>query len=630
MTALRDELLNFRVLDPACGSGNFLYVAYRETKRLEIDLLTKIHDSFGKTAERRVGTTSLVNLHQFYGIDNNVFAVELAKVTLVLAKELSLREMQGTINAVQGELPLQRDWALPLDNLDNNIRCEDALFSDWPEVSAIIGNPPYQSKNKMQKEYGAAYVSRVRARYPDVPGRADYCVYWFRRAHDELPAGGRAGLVGTNTIRQNYSREGGLDYIVQNDGTITEAVSTQVWSGSAVVHVSIVNWIKGQERGKKRLFTQIGDNKASPWEVAELDHISSALSASFDVTTAVSLRANSESAVCYQGQTHGHEGFLLNPVEAAYILRRSKTNGEVIFPYLTADDLLTNKPPQPSRYVIDFYPRDVIAAGRYTAPFERIQETVLPTREVAAKEEEERNAVLLADKPKAKVNHHHQNFLKRWWLLSYPRPELIERLQAFPRYIVCGRVTKRPIFEFICSEIRPNDALQVFTLPDDYSFGILQSDVHWEWFVSRCSTLKGDFRYTSNSVFDTFAWPQSPTLQQLRKVAKAAVELRKLRRQLMEDNEMSLRELYRTLELPGINPLKDAHEKLNVAVREAYGMEQDKNPLSFLLALNDQLAQREASVQPVNGPGLPQVVKDPSEFVTMDCVGMSTTEENEG
>jgi type II restriction/modification system DNA methylase subunit YeeA len=403
LVALRDELLSFRVLDPACGSGNFLYVAYRETKRLEMDLLTKIHESFSKSAERRVGTTSLVNLYQFYGIDNNIFAIELAKVTLVLAKELSLREMQGTINAVQSELPLQRDQVLPLDNLDNNIRRDDALFSDWPEVNAIIGNPPYQSKNKMQKEYGAAYVSRVRARYPEVPGRADYCVYWFRRAHDELPYGGRAGLVGTNTIRQNYSREGGLDYIVQNDGTITEAVSTQVWSGSAVVHVSIVNWIKGQEQGKKRLFTQLGDNKDSPWEVIELDHISSALSASFDVTTAMPLRANSEAAVCFQGQTHGHEGFLLSPAQAAHMLRRSNANEEVIFPYLTADDLLTNKPPRPSRYVIDFHQRDVIAAGRYAAPFEKVQESVLSTREAAAVKEEERNAVLLAENPQARV-----------------------------------------------------------------------------------------------------------------------------------------------------------------------------------------------------------------------------------
>src|SRR5208282_3679472 len=99
--------------------------------------------------------------------------------------------------------------------------------------------PPYQSKNKAQHDLGRAYMNKVRKAYRKVPGQADYCVYWFRRAHDELPEGGRAGFVGTNTIRQNKSRVGGLDYIVEHGGTITEAVSTQVWPGGAVLHVSI-------------------------------------------------------------------------------------------------------------------------------------------------------------------------------------------------------------------------------------------------------------------------------------------------------------------------------------------------------------------------------------------------------
>ena len=115
-------------------------------------------------------------------------------------------------------------------------------------------------KTRCRQEFGRAYVNRVRDHYPEVPGHADYGVYWFRRAHDELEDGCRAGLVGTNTIRQNYSREGGLDYIVGNGGTITEAISSQVWSGDAVVHVSIVNWKKGEEQGPKKLFRQLGDN----------------------------------------------------------------------------------------------------------------------------------------------------------------------------------------------------------------------------------------------------------------------------------------------------------------------------------------------------------------------------------
>ena len=254
LRGLADDLLQFRVLDPACGSGNFLYIAYRELVNLEMEILAKIHDNFGEAARKAVGTASLVKTTQFFGLDREPFAVELAKVTLMLAKRLALAETHDSWFAENNDLPFEFEKPLPLDNLDLNIRCDDALFAAWPTTDVIIGNPPYQSKNKMQQEFGRAYLNRVRDRYPDVPGHADYCVYWFRRAHDELAPGGRAGLVGTNTIRQNYSREGGLDHIVNTGGTITEAVSTQVWSGDAVVHVSIVNWIKGDEPGEKKLF----------------------------------------------------------------------------------------------------------------------------------------------------------------------------------------------------------------------------------------------------------------------------------------------------------------------------------------------------------------------------------------
>jgi type II restriction/modification system DNA methylase subunit YeeA len=176
----------------------------------------------------------------------------------MIAKKFAHDEIITTLAHTQGELLLHGDDALPLDNLDENIRRVDALFCEWPNVEAIIGNPPFQSKNKMIEELGRPYVNNLRAAYPDVPGRADYCVYWFRKAHDNLRPGQRAGLVGTNTIRQNYSRIGGLDYIVNNGGTITEAVSSQVWSGDAVVHVSIVDWVRGEQPGPKRLLRQIG------------------------------------------------------------------------------------------------------------------------------------------------------------------------------------------------------------------------------------------------------------------------------------------------------------------------------------------------------------------------------------
>ncbi|HBI44663.1 MAG TPA: DNA methyltransferase [Planctomycetales bacterium] len=618
---LRQAMLRFRVLDPACGSGNFLYVAYRELKRLELELLEKIYDNFSGRTRELAGGTSLVSASQFFGLDIKQFAVELAKVTLMVGKKLALEECKTRLATGEQHLPFDlTERELPLDNLDENIRCDDALFCAWPAADAIIGNPPYQSKNKMQQELGPDYVQKVRARYPDVPGRADYCVYWFRRAHDELKPGDRAGLVGTNTIRQNYSREGGLDYIVGHGGTITEAVSTAVWSGEAAVHVSIVNWIKGAEAGLKKLIFQKGDNRDSPFEVLELEVINSALSAVMDVTSATRLRVNMECGGCFQGQTHGHEGFLLDLTDAQSLLKRLPKCKDVLFPYLTADEMLGNLDSQPGRFVIDFHRRDVLASRAYDEPFLHLEKTVMQKRQEAAKEEEERNAKVLQDNPNAKVNNHHRNFLNKWWLLSYPRGEMIEKIGGLTRYISCGRVTKRPIFEFISTQIRPSDALAVFAFPDDYSFGVLQSGIHWAWFTAKCSTLTERFRYTSDTVFDTFPWPQAPTSAQARGVADAAVSLRALRRRVMTENQWSLRDLYRTLDLPGKNPLRDAQNDLDAAVRAAYGMKAKADPLAFLLALNQDVAARESAGESVIAPGLPPCVEDAGSFVTDDCI----------
>ena len=529
LLALLKELRRFRVLDPACGSGNFLFVAYRGLREVEQRLLLRLFAQ-DKRQFAKVGLASGISPGNFFGIDVNENAVETAKVTLMLARRLAHREAEKFWADHADELPgldthsLEFERDLPLDNLDDNIRCTDALFAPWPQADAIIGNPPFQSKNKMQQEFGPAYARKVRKAFPGVPGRADFCVYWFRKAHDHLKAGQRAGLVGTNTIRQNYSREGSLDYIVQCGGTITEAVSSQVWSGEAVVNVSLVNWIRQQDvPGDRALYEQLGDNRDSPWRQWRLPRISSALSARLDVTSAKKLAANSASPLCKQGQTPGHRGFLVAPEAASRFLRNEARNREVLWPYLVGKtDLLGLAHPEPTRWIIDFHPRDMLAAARYTELFKIVKDTVLKSRERGACDEEGRNRELEQEDGEETGNRHHRQFLEHWWLLSWPRPELIRVLATLPRYIVCVRVTKRPIFEFVSSQVRPSDALAVFPTPDNYSFGILQSGIHWDWFNARCSTLKRDPRYTSDTVFDTFAWPQSPKPAQIKAVAEVA------------------------------------------------------------------------------------------------------------
>jgi SAM-dependent methyltransferase len=613
------QLRVFRVLDPACGSGNFLFVAYRALRELEQNLFVKLFTQDKRQFER-VGTASGISPRQFFGLDVNENAVETAKVTLMLARRLAARSAHEFWDAYADVLPggdthaLQFEKDLPLDNLDANIVCADALFTPWPEVDAIIGNPPFQSKNKMQQEFGPAYVQKLRKAYPQIPGRADFCVYWFRRAHDHLKSGQRAGLVGTNTIRQNYSREGGLDHIVNDGGTILEAVSSQPWSGEAAVHVSIVNWIKGESKATKTLQLLTGTDREGPWEKKIVPQINSALSFEIDVTQAKRLKTNADSDVCYQGQTHGHEGFLLTPEEAAQ-MKKDKRAAKTIFPFLIGDDLVSNFGAQPSRFIIDLNHADDITTAQATGlAFERVKKVILPVMKKLADEERETLGREIGPR---------QSHFRRWWKFWRARSECISKISALPRYVACARVTKRPIFEFISSEIHPNDALNVFPVADDYSFGILQSGIHWLWFTTKCSTLTERFRYTSDTVFDTFAWPQSPTLKNIRMVAKTAFDLRTLRHEIMQDNGWSLRELYKSLETPGENRLRAAHAALDSAVRAAYGMKPSEDILAFLLKLNLELAEKETKGEAIMPPGLPAFVKDPKTFISEDCVKVS-------
>ncbi|WP_425422065.1 DNA methyltransferase [Phaeodactylibacter xiamenensis] len=615
LKALLKEIREFLVLDPACGSGNFLYIAYRELKRLEMEIINRIHLEY-TTGAKQIGTTSLVSLKQFYGIDLNEFAVELAKVTMLLAKEIAIKETQNWLSNSQMGMDFELEEVLPLDNLDTNIVYGDALFVDWIEADVIIGNPPYQSKNKMQEELGGEYLNKLWNAYPDIPGRADFCVYWFYKAHKTMKEGAMAGLVGTNTIRQNYSREGSLDYIVKNKGQIFNAVSSQDWSGDAVVFVSIVCWSKGEYNGTKKLYTE--DNKGGFIEKI-LDSINSSLSVDIDLTKAKIINANKKPKVVFQGQTHGHSGFLLKAKDG-YELSTKGTNQNVVKPFLIAQELVGDVNAQPKRFVIDFSGCDLYEARSYEAPFHIVSTEVLPDREAKAKKQERKNKELLEANQKARINKHHINFYNNWWKLSYGREDMIKAISKIKRYIAAARVSKRQIFEFVTSGINPNDALIVFAFEDDYSFGVINSIHHWEWWKAKCSTLKGDYRYTTNTVWDTFPFPQNPSIEQVREVAKASRALRDKRNEVMKSYSYSLREVYRLVEQHGKDPIKDLHIELDEAVRNAYGFEKKKDILQQLLDLNFEVAKKEKNGEKVQAPGLPGCIKDKSEFITDDCI----------
>ncbi|MBC7834879.1 MAG: class I SAM-dependent DNA methyltransferase [Phycisphaerales bacterium] len=713
LAAVRARLTSLRVLDPACGSGNFLYVAYREMRRLEASIILK-QSELSKRQITGQGAFAEVSPRQFFGLDILPFAVELAKVTLSIAPKLASDELHTT------------EPALPLANLDSNILCKDALIESggtsltggtgvppvrtpWPVADVIIGNPPFLGAKRLKPERGPDYVNAVRKLYPEVPGMADYCVYWFRRSHDHLPAAtpadpfaGRAGLVGTQNIRNNQSRVGGLDHIVKS-GVIVEAVENLPWSGEANVHVSIANWVKtgsdgarvppavsrvasesqpdglkarsrGSPRGgggtpgkraahipdpegvvdaaspvnepallipsprrlwskvdpKLALFDQdnpapnpkvvttgkrgrVRQDKSYEMAVREAVLINSALSDTVDASAARTLLCNTEPQRVFQGVTPGHEGFLLTPQERRSLLAEDPGSRRVTFPYLIGRELLSGDG-SPSRFIIDFDAKDVNKASAFTGAFSRIQKLVLPKRKSEAAKDQKRYG---------QVRSHHKKFLEYWWQPAWGRSDMLAAIEKLPRrYLVCSRVTKRPIFVFVCKSVRPGDALQTFLFADDLSFSVLQSGAHWQWFIAKCSKLTERFRYTPESVFDTFPWPQSPTKKQIRTVAAAGREVRRIRAETLPTIKGGLRALYRTLELPGKNPLKDAHAALDAAVLDAYGFSPKKDLLKQLLDLNLAVAMAIDKGDPVTAPGVPPSYGDPAEggLITDDCI----------
>ncbi|HPA16144.1 MAG TPA: class I SAM-dependent DNA methyltransferase [Verrucomicrobiae bacterium] len=626
LTELRDRLHGFRVLDPACGSGNFLYIAYRELKRVEARIYERLAE-FPSKAEPGQMRLSFLSAQNFFGIDILPFAVEIAKVTMMVARKLAIDELHIT------------ERALPLDNLDANFRAADALLAPdgspatWPNADVIIGNPPFLGAKRLKPEHGADYVNAVRHAYPDVPGMADYCVYWFRKAHEHLPpctaadpVAGRAGLVGTQNVRNNQSRVGGLDHIAAT-GTILEAVENQPWSGEANVHVSIVNWAKTQDTAllpkKRKLWFKVepiasqkmlrkrSGPAAKDYELdcRICDAINSALSDQVDVSGVKTLRCNQDPPCVFNGQFPRHKGFVLTPADAAKLLSANSRNRCVVHPFLIGAEMLTDGEPQ--RWVIDFQKMPITEAQRYEEPFRWVKERVLPHVEDLANKEHKKTG---------KDAGQDQQWMKTWWQHFRCRKELIDTIGRLPRYLACCEVTKRPIFCFIDPEIRPDHTLEAFVLSDDYSFGILQSSAHWLWFTTICSKLKSDFRYTPNSVFDTFPWPQGPSAKHVTTVAEAGREVRRIRAQALDKLKGGLRALYRTLELPGANPLKDAHAALDDATFGAYGFNPKKDLLAQILDLNLAVAARIERGEKVTAPGVPTGHPDPKCLITGDCI----------
>jgi SAM-dependent methyltransferase len=588
LAELRRELFAFRVLDPACGSGNFLYVAFRELYRLDTELLSRMRE-FPSTAGK-LSWNGGISAANFYGIDINPFAVELAKVTLNIAKKIAFEERKAQAFALAGQVEMDIDPSLPLDNLDKNIVCADALFTDWLEVDAIVGNPPMLGGTKIRAELGNGYVAKLRAAFPEVSGRADFCTYWFRKTHDFLRSGKRAGLVGTNSVREGHTLDASTGYIVAHGGTITNAVSSRPWPGDAVVSVSMVNWIRGEALGPHQLVVDE--------HVYELSFIPPHLRLHTDLRSVRPLKANDFGST--KGVDLGTRASQFSR-SIALELMKDRSSKPYVKPVALAMHLLSGRLATDPEYTVDMSEiAELTVAKNARAAFQFIEHAKLP--EVKAKAAS------------------YEGWLDRWWQPWRARETFFRELEDKQRLLVCSRHAERSIFAFVSRDYVPTDSLQLFGFDDDYSFGILQSDLHWRWAVALGSKIEERTRYTME-VWSTFAWPQDPTESQVATVADAARRLRRVRAELMEQNGWTLRALYQAAEVDGPHPLKDAQAALDAAVADAYGMPPDQSPTEFLLELNQLVVQDEEQGRKVRGPGLPDHL-DPkdSRWFSTDCI----------
>lgn len=563
-----EELSKVRVLDPACGSGNFLYLAL---KRM-LDLWKEAY-VFAAQHGLPAIVSHQVSPLQLYGIEKNVYAHELASVVVWIGY-LQWRKDNGMGEPKQPILePLSniqhRDAILEFDSEGNPVE------PVWPEAEYIIGNPPFLGGNKIRQELGDEYVDKLFKLYGGkLSAFADYVCYWFLKAVQVLEEKRtqRVGLLATQAIRGGVNRS--VLERVKQSGDIFMAWSDRDWIlDGAVVHVSMVGFDDGSEKHKML------DGHA----VAQ---VNADLTSSVDVTIAARLKENA-GLWAYGSQQKG--SFDITPDTARDLLDAASPFGEnycdVVRPSVNAKQVMQRTP---HTWVIDFGEESSAEkASLYEAPFEYLKKTVYVERK----------------------NRREKRQRDFWWLHARPSPKYRRMLRNLKRYIATPAVSKYRVYLWLDNKVLIDHAMIAFGRQDDYFLGVLQSRAHDLW-ARRASTqlreAESGTRYTPRSAFETFAFPWPPGGEptddpRVKAIAEAAKELVEKRDAWL--NPPGTTELEckgRTMtNLYNKRPswLGDAHRKLDEAVFAAYGWPltlSDAEILQRLLALNHERAGRAA------------------------------------
>jgi type II restriction/modification system DNA methylase subunit YeeA len=551
--AFLERLRRARVLDPACGSGNFLFVTLKALKDLEWEAIQYGSRVLGTPMQLpRIGPEAVM------GIEINAYAAELARVTIWIGQ---IQWMVG--HGFGRDNPILR----PLDHIETR----DALLdltdpahpreAEWPAAEFIVGNPPFLGGKLLRRGLGDGYVDALFEVFDTwVPREADFVTYWHEKARAQI-AGGRAkraGLLATQSIRGAPNRR--VLERITDSGAIFFARSDDPWvlSGAAV-HISFVGQDAGNERDREL------DGRA-------VDSINPNLTSGIDLTRARRLLENV--GIAFMGDTMGGPYDLDEATAAAMLASPNpdgRSNWNVIRPRING---LVAKGGATNTWVIDFGPSlSEKEAALYEAPFEHVRSVVRPAR----------------------VGNKRAAYATRWWLHAEPRPAMRQALDKLPRFLVTVIHSKHRIFWWVTPPTLPDHALIVFARDDDYTFGVLHSRVHELWARGTGTQLReveSGFRYTPTTCFETFPFPR-PTDEQYETIAAAARELVRLRDGWLDPPGLMEAELAsRTLtNLYNQRPtwLANAHASLDAAVLAAYVWPADladSEILARLLALN--------------------------------------------
>ena len=563
LDGFRQRLASVKVLDPACGSGNFLYIALRSL----LDLEREVIDFAAVNGWH--GLTPSVQPDQMLGLEINHYAAELARTALWI----------GYIqwHHANGFRYTQQPLLIPLDT----IRQTDAILDltdpdnpaepEWPAAEFIVGNPPFLGGKLLRTGLSDEYVDALFKQYDGkVPAEADLVCYWFDKAQRTIEAGKvkRAGLLATQGIRGGANRR--VLQRIKETGDIFVAWSDHPWVlEGAAVHISIVGFDDGTECDREL--------DGDPVQV-----INANLTAGADLTAAKRLEENL--GIAFMGDTKGGPFDISGDMAREMLVSlnpHGKGNQDVVRPWVNGRDITDRSR---GMSIVDFSDMTIDQAALYEAPFEYVNTHVRPTR----------------------ANNRRALYANNWWWHMEPRPGMRRALERVERYIVTPTTAKHRLFTWLPYEILPDHALIAVAREDDYTFGVLHSRFHELWARSMGTQVReaeSGFRYTPTTCFETFPFPQ-PTDEQREAIGTAAAELNEFREGWLNPPGISAAELRkRTLtNLYNQRPtwLDNAHARLDTTVADAYGWAADlpdTEILERLLALNLERAKAEATTQ---------------------------------